>query len=71
MNIFFNKDKYKLERIYELICYMIVNYNPKNSIDRHRIEGLESARRTIAEFMNKNDCDEIAKRIITNFVESR
>lgn len=63
--IFLNKYKYRLERSYELICYMILNYYPIDERDRYRVEGLEQARRVLEELMGSKSVEDIAKRIIT------
>lgn len=59
--IFFNKYKYRLERAYELISYMILNYNDITPADKFRKQGLEQARRAIANFIDKDDMESVIK----------
>lgn len=56
--------RYKLERAYELICYMILNKPVNNQADKYRREGLEQARRILQEFLDGNDHDQIIRKFI-------
>ena len=57
----FDKHKYKLERAYELITYMILNYNDIVPADKYRKQGLEQARRVLQMFVNGNNLDAVIK----------
>ena len=58
--------KYRLERAYELLCYLILVYPKRERDDRRRIEGLEQARRILRAFLD-GEHEQVIKDIKTKY----